>query len=380
MSVSGQAKKTQSKKTFDRVRSGRQSPAQKKLEEKTLTYGPYVLGGVGGLGLKAIVGLLAGKTLAKGATKAGLKKAAEKFYGKKAVNTAMNPTQAARNKALRKDNVSDAVPPKTSPKTTSTTKTNVKKKDPPKTNAKKKETAKNKKSTTTDNVSPAVLGGVATAGTVGAIALANSDKVGTRNDLANFQANRRTDRQDGSSRTKRGKDAQNAKDVLEVTSAKMAKEDKDKKVNKGDGVDRSDLSAPTKKDKTPPKPKPNPRTKTGTGDPSSAPNKTKTKATPIVDDDKKAKNKPKRSVVKDSDRLGVKIARMLGDERSSSQMVKDRIENEKLEEEMNFRKGGMPKYKKGGMAKAFGKGGMYKGGKKTYGMKYGGFTRRGMGK
>ena len=35
---------------------------------------------------------------------------------------------------------------------------------------------------------------------------------------------------------------------------------------------------------------------------------------------------------------------------------------------------------KGGMAKAFGKGGMYKGGKKTYGMKYGGFTRRGMGK
>ena len=33
---------------------------------------------------------------------------------------------------------------------------------------------------------------------------------------------------------------------------------------------------------------------------------------------------------------------------------------------------------KGGMA--FGKGGMYKGGKKTYGMRYGGFTRRGMGK
>jgi hypothetical protein len=35
---------------------------------------------------------------------------------------------------------------------------------------------------------------------------------------------------------------------------------------------------------------------------------------------------------------------------------------------------------KGGMAKAFGKGGMYKGNKKTYGMRYGGFTRRGMGK
>ena len=96
----------------------------------------------------------------------------------------------------------------------------------------------------------------------------------------------------------------------------------------------------------------------------------KTKTTPIVDDDKKAKNKPKRSVVKDSDRLGIKIARMLGDERSSSQMVKDRIENEKLEDEMNFRKGGMPR------SRAFGKGGMYKTPKKVYGMRYGGVTRK----
>ena len=96
----------------------------------------------------------------------------------------------------------------------------------------------------------------------------------------------------------------------------------------------------------------------------------KTKTTPIVGDDKKAKNKPKRSVVKDSDRLGIKIARMLGDERSSSQMVKDRIENEKLEDEMNFRKGGMPR------SRAFGKGGMYKTPKKAYGMRYGGVTRK----
>ena len=50
------------------------------------------------------------------------------------------------------------------------------------------------------------------------------------------------------------------------------------------------------------------------------------------------------------------------------------------EDDLNRRKGGMPKYKKGGMAKAFGKGGMYKTPKKAYGMKYGGFTRRGMGK
>jgi len=54
--------------------------------------------------------------------------------------------------------------------------------------------------------------------------------------------------------------------------------------------------------------------------------------------------------------------------------TKDEIRQQEEDEEMNFRKGGMPR------GKAFGKGGMYKGGKKTYGMKYGGFTRRGMGK
>ncbi len=62
--------------------------------------------------------------------------------------------------------------------------------------------------------------------------------------------------------------------------------------------------------------------------------------------------------------------------------TKDEIRQQEEDEEMNFRKGGMAKYKKGGMprVKAFGKGGMYKTPKKTYGMKYGGFTRRGMGK
>jgi len=44
------------------------------------------------------------------------------------------------------------------------------------------------------------------------------------------------------------------------------------------------------------------------------------------------------------------------------------------EDDLNLRKGGMPR------GKSFGKGGMYKGGKKTYGMKYGGITRKGMGK
>ena len=367
MAVSGQAKKTQSRKTFDRVRSGRQSPAQTKLEEKTLKYGPYVLGGVGGLGLKAIVGLLAGKTLAKGATKAGLKKAAEKFYGKKEVNTAMNPTQAARNKALRKNDVENAVPPKRASTTTPKTKTDVKKKETPKTPANKNKTAKNKKSTKTDNVTPAVLTTVAAGGTSGAVSLATSDKVGTRNDLANFNKNRRIDRQDGSSRTKRGKDKQTADDVLEVTSAKMAKEDKDKKVNKGDGVDRSDLSAPTKKTKTPPKPKPNPRTKTGTGDPSSAPNKTKAKEeSKDVKRRRESQLNKTKSTLKPLEQGIRKYKTRFGEFTVDS--TDEGMRNP--EDDLNLYKGGM----------AFGKGGMYKGAKKTYGMRNGGFTRRGMGK
>ena len=45
-------------------------------------------------------------------------------------------------------------------------------------------------------------------------------------------------------------------------------------------------------------------------------------------------------------------------------------------DDLNLRKGGMAKYKKGGMAKAFGMGGMYKTPKKAYGMKYGGMTKK----
>ena len=46
------------------------------------------------------------------------------------------------------------------------------------------------------------------------------------------------------------------------------------------------------------------------------------------------------------------------------------IAEQEMEEEMNFRKGGMPR------SRAFGKGGMYKTPKRAYGMKYGGVTRK----
>ena len=55
--------------------------------------------------------------------------------------------------------------------------------------------------------------------------------------------------------------------------------------------------------------------------------------------------------------IGTKIARALGDKRSEEEMTKTRMMNEKDEEEMNFRKGGAVK--------------------KKYGMREGGFTKRG---
>ena len=124
----------------------------------------------------------------------------------------------------------------------------------------------------------------------------------------------------------------------------------------------------------------------GTEDPSSAPTKKKTKISDSGGrEDAKAKNKtPKRKPLEQGKR---KIKTDFGtitvdstDKGMSKFSGFDNREELEAEEEMNFRKGGMPKYKKGGMAKAFGKGGMYKGNKKTYGMRYGGFTRRGMGK
>ena len=57
------------------------------------------------------------------------------------------------------------------------------------------------------------------------------------------------------------------------------------------------------------------------------------------------------------DGIGVKIARMLGDKRSVDKMISDREESERMEEEMGLRKGGAVS--------------------KKYGMREGGFTKRG---
>jgi hypothetical protein len=120
MSVPGQVKESKSKKDFGKTRQQKQSPAQKKLEEKTLKYGPYILGpGVGALGVKAVAKILASKNIKSGATLSGLRKAANKIFGKKEVDAAMTPTAAARKKLLSQDRsrTSDKPPTTKKPKT-----------------------------------------------------------------------------------------------------------------------------------------------------------------------------------------------------------------------------------------------------------------------
>ena len=107
-----------------------------------------------------------------------------------------------------------------------------------------------------------------------------------------------------------------------------------------------------------------------------APKKTKTKISDSGGrEDAKAKNKtPKRKPLEQGKR---KIKTDFGtitvdstDKGMSKFSGFDNREELEAEEEMNFRKGGMPR------SRAFGKGGMYKTPKKAYGMRYGGVTRK----
>lgn len=81
---------------------------------------------------------------------------------------------------------------------------------------------------------------------------------------------------------------------------------------------------------------------------------------PDMPSNKKDKSKMVSTIDTNSSKkegIGTKIARALGDKRSEEEMTKTRMMNEKDEEEMNFRKGGAVK--------------------KKYGMREGGFTKRG---
>ena len=156
---------------------------------------------------------------------------------------------------------------------------------------------------------------------------------------------------------------------VEQTSAKMPKlTGSDKKVKKpvsvssvdemggkGKGVG-PDASAP-KIEKDPPK-------------------KTKTKISDSGGrEDAKVKNKtPKRKPLEQGKRKIKKDFGTITVDSTDKGMSKfsgfDNREELEAEEEMNFRRGGMPR------SRAFGKGGMYKTPKKAYGMRYGGVTRK----
>ena len=139
--------------------------------------------------------------------------------------------------------------------------------------------------------------------------------------------------------------------------------------------------------KTPPKPKDNPRNKT-TSETVSVKQKRdtqlgdkETKKAKAKSEDRRQKNQlnttkesVKDQILRQGKRKYGKITADSTDEGMSKFSGFDNQKELEAEEEMNFQKGGMPK------RKAFGKGGMYKTPKKTYGMSYGGVTRKLKGK
>ena len=109
MALPGAVKTKANKRSTDRVFQKRQSAAQKAGTKAAIKYGPYVIGGVGGLGIKAIATMLAGTGL-KAATKAGLKKAAQKYFGKSKVDDAF---KTATKKVTKKPTTTAAKKPTT---------------------------------------------------------------------------------------------------------------------------------------------------------------------------------------------------------------------------------------------------------------------------
>ena len=284
MALPGAVKTKANKRSTDRVFQKRQSAAQKAGTKAAIKYGPYVIGGVGGLGIKAIATMLAGTGL-KAATKAGLKKAAQKYFGKSKVDDAF---KTATKKVTKK-------PTTTAAKKPTTTK---------KPDAKKPDAATASKSGKS-MAGPLIVGG----GTlVGGMALTGGDKASKAKQQRIEREN--VEGRSGASRT--------ARPSGRTDSPTVGKEQKERQA------------------KLPPR--------EGMGG----------KATVSPEQKSRQATLPRDSR---EDQIGVRIARMLGDKRSVSQMIRDREESDAMEEEMNYRKGGAVS--------------------KKYGMRAGGFTKRG---
>ena len=358
MALPGAVKTKANKRSTDRVFQKRQSAAQKAGTKAAIKYGPYVIGGVGGLGIKAIATMLAGTGL-KAATKAGLKKAAQKYFGKSKVDDAFKtatkkvtkkptttaakkPTTTATKEAPKKVEIKptsgakvkvtrQAEKPKEAPKKVESKKVDVKstgrakvkvtrqaEKPKPTTTAAKKPTTAAKKPTTAAKKPDAAAAskGKSMAGPlIGTTLAASAAALGTGGDQRSKDKEQRIKRENvkgrsGASRT--------ARPSGRTDSPTVGKEQKERQA------------------KLPPR--------EGMGG----------KATVSPEQKSRQATLPKDSR---EEGIGVRIARMLGDKRSVSQMIRDREESEAMEEEMNFRKGGAVS--------------------KKYGMRAGGFTKRG---
>ena len=358
MALPGAVKTKANKRSTDRVFQKRQSAAQKAGTKAAIKYGPYVIGGVGGLGIKAIATMLAGTGL-KAATKAGLKKAAQKYFGKSKVDDAFKtatkkvtkkptttaakkPTTTATKEAPKKVEIKptsgakvkvtrQAEKPKEAPKKVESKKVDVKstggakvkvtrqaEKPKPTTTAAKKPTTAAKKPTTAAKKPDAAAAskGMSMAGPlIGTTLAASAAALGTGGDQRSKDKEQRIKRENvkgrsGASRT--------ARPSGRTDSPTVGKEQKERQA------------------KLPPR--------EGMGG----------KATVSPEQKSRQATLPKDSR---EEGIGVRIARMLGDKRSVSQMIRDREESEAMEEEMNYRKGGAVS--------------------KKYGMRAGGFTKRG---
>ena len=358
MALPGAVKTKANKRSTDRVFQKRQSAAQKAGTKAAIKYGPYVIGGVGGLGIKAIATMLAGTGL-KAATKAGLKKAAQKYFGKSKVDDAFKtatkkvtkkptttaakkPTTTATKEAPKKVEIKptsgakvkvtrQAEKPKEAPKKVESKKVDVKstggakvkvtrqaEKPKPTTTAAKKPTTAAKKPTTAAKKPDAAAAskGKSMAGPlIGTTLAASAAALGTGGDQRSKDKEQRIKRENvkgrsGASRT--------ARPSGRTDSPTVGKEQKERQA------------------KLPPR--------EGMGG----------KATVSPEQKSRQATLPRDSR---EDQIGVRIARMLGDKRSVSQMIRDREESDAMEEEMNYRKGGAVS--------------------KKYGMRAGGFTKRG---
>ena len=316
MSVPGQVKTKANKRDFDKVRSGRQTEAQKKGTKAAKVASILIPG----TALVKVSKLIATKGVAEATKKFGKNavRAAQKYFDP--VKTQKMKTGPGRGTPGNVRHMEDAFVKFSKP-------IGTKGKSGLENMSMQKVTkSQGEKLARQGLARKAGLGTIAsaTAGTLAASGGKGKSEKETKQGISSMsgvsadrlQAKRRTDRQSGASRTARPSGRTDSETV---------------------GTKQKERQATLP-----------PREKEGMGG----------KATVSPDQKSRQATLPRDSR---EDNIGVKIARMLGDKRSVSKMISDREESEKMEEEMGLRKGGAVSKKYGMREGGFTKrGGMYK--------------------